>query len=419
MDRFKVFDELESNVRSYCRVFPTIFERAKGAELFDDQGRRFIDFFCGAGSVNYGHNPQAITDALIEYLRGDGILHALDAHTAAKRDFLADFRDVILAPRGLDHRVQTCGPTGTNAVEAALKLARKATGRRLIVAFSGAYHGMSMGSISVTGNGKLRASAAVSLPDTAFIPFADGPAGPFDSIALLERMIDDPSSGWELPAAVIVETVQMDGGVFVAPPEWLRRLREVTTRHGIVLICDDIQVGCGRAGRFFSFEQAAIVPDLITLSKSIGGNGLPMALLLIRPAIDLWSPGEHTGTFRGNQLAFVAAHVALDHWRDDRLQVAIGEKSRWLEGHLQDRLVRWPNLRRRGIGMAHGIDFSAAGGGQAVARVQRACFERGLIIESCGRHDEVLKLLPPLTIAPGMLEEGAEILWLAIADVLD
>lgn len=413
-DNTSIFERRESNVRLYCRSFPAVFTRAKGSVIFDSQGRRYIDFFCGAGALNYGHNNDHLKRKLLEYLEGDGIIHALDAFTEAKRTFLERLEGVVLEPRGLDYRVQFCGPTGTNAVEAALKLVRKVTGRTGLFAFSGGYHGMTLGSTSVTSGRGVRRAAGVPLANTTFIPYPDGPHGPFDSLAYMQRLLEDSCSGVDLPAAVIVESAQMDGGVYVASAEWLQALRQLTQRHGILLICDDIQVGCGRSGRFFSFERAGITPDVVTLSKSIGGYGLPMSLLLMRPQLDKWQPGEHTGTFRGNQLAFVAATAALDLWEQEGFRQELAHKSEQLGQVVREKVA--PGEQVRGLGMVYGIDLAHKGGHERARRVQELCFQRGLIIELCGREDTVLKVLPPLTTSLEELQAGCDILSTALRE---
>ena len=254
------FEQYESEVRGYCRNFPAIFSSAKGAWMTDTDGRRYLDFFCGAGVLNYGHNPDRIKQALLAYLMRDGITHTLDMYSEAKERFIDQFNEVILKPRGLHYKFQFPGPTGTNAVEAALKLARKVTGREQVVGFTNAFHGMTLGALAVTGNGFKRAGAGVPLSHTASLPF-DGYMGPdSDTLDYFEMMLNDDGSGLDMPAAVIIETVQAEGGVNVASIAWLQRLREITARHGIVLIVDDIQVGCGRTGKFFSFEEAASFP---------------------------------------------------------------------------------------------------------------------------------------------------------------
>ena len=320
------FEQYESEVRGYCRSFPAMFTSAKGAWMIDAEGRRYLDFFCGAGVLNYGHNPDRIKQALLAYLMRDGITHSLDMYTEAKQGFIERFNEVILQPRGLRYKFQFPGPTGTNAVEAALKLARKVTGREQVVGFTNAFHGMTLGALAVTGNGFKRAGAGVPLGHTASVPF-DGYLGEgTDTLDYFEALLKDEGSGMDKPAAVIVETVQAEGGVNVASIEWLQRLRRVTEEHGVLLIVDDIQVGCGRTGTFFSFEDAGIVPDIVTLSKSLSGYGLPLALVLIKPELDQWAPGEHNGTFRGQNPSFVTATAALNFWTDNTLEKQVLRK---------------------------------------------------------------------------------------------
>jgi diaminobutyrate-2-oxoglutarate transaminase len=415
-----VFETVESEVRSYCRTFPAVFRRAKGAHLYDETGRRWIDFFAGAGALNYGHNPEFIKQQLIAYLEDDGLTHGLDMYSSAKRTFLERFRDVVLAPRGLDYKVQFCGPTGANAVEAALKLARLVTGRTTVAGFTGGWHGMSAACLSVTGNREHRQSAGTPLPFTVMLPYPVGPYPMPGSLAYIESLLADSNSGLDLPAAFLLETLQSEGGIYAAPPEWLRGLRRICDRYGILMIVDDIQVGCGRTGSFFSFEEAGVVPDIVTLSKSIGGYGLPMSLVLMKPEIDRWKPAQHTGTFRGNQLAFVAAAAALDLWRDGRLEAEVARKAAVVRLYLEERLGGCDGIELRGRGLMIGIDLvQAAGGGETAKRAGRLAFERGLVIERCGRDDTVLKVMPPLTIEDDVLREGLEILVGAIRDALD
>jgi diaminobutyrate-2-oxoglutarate transaminase len=413
MTSLEIFETLESEVRSYCRSFPTVFVRAQGATLTDRGGRRYLDFFAGAGALNYGHNPPQLKGPLLEYLAGDGITHGLDMATAAKERFLLRFREVVLAPRGLTYKVQFPGPTGTNAVEAALKLARKVTGRATIAYFANGYHGMTLGALAVTGNRAKRAGAGVPLPFTVPLPF-DGDGA--DSLGELERLLGNPSGGAELPAAVILETVQAEGGVRVASTAWLRRVQELCRAHGVLLIVDDIQVGCGRTGRFFSFEEAGLEPDLVTLSKSISGYGLPMALVLLKPELDRWRPGEHNGTFRGNNLAFITGAAALSFWEEGDLTAQVEAKGRRVREGLLALARAHPDLggRVRGRGLIQGLAFDRPGVAEAVSE---AAFARGLIVETAGAWAEVLKLLPPLTIAEEELEEGLGILGEALGAV--
>jgi len=410
------FDRLESAVRSYSRIYTCIFCRARGPFLFDQDGRRYLDFLCGAGVLNYGHNNPQIKRALLSYIETDGVISSLDLHTAAKLHFLRSFHDVILEPRGLTYRVQCCGPTGTDAVEAALKLARKVTGRSGIVAFSNAYHGVSLGALAMTAGSHERGAAGVPLEFVIRMPF-EGYLGPaVDTIAVLEKMLA-PGGGIERPAAIIVETVQAEGGINVASAGWLRRLRQVADHHAIVLIADDIQVGCGRTGRFFSFERAGITPDIVCLSKAIGGIGLPFAITLIRPELDCWSPGEHVGTFRGNNLAFATAAAALDYWRTGEFEQNIERRASQMRHALDSIVEHHPEelMEVRGIGMIQGLRCREAG---LARRIIDCAFTHGLIVESAGAKKDVLKLLPPLVIEEAELDEGLSILAAAVDEAI-
>lgn len=413
----RIFEELESEVRGYIRAFPAVFDTAKGSLLFDEQGNRYIDFFAGAGTLNYGHNHPAISSALIDYLQRDGIVHALDKATVAKRDFLTKLRDTILAPRNLQYKVQFPGPTGTNAVETALKLARLVKKRSNIIAFTNGYHGLTMGSLAVTGNAFYRDESYGVRHNTDFLPF-DGYFGPdVHTIDYLRRFLADQSSGVDLPAAIIVETIQGEGGIHVASNKWLQDLERLCREFDILLIIDDIQMGNGRTGTFFSFERAGITPDMVTLSKSIGG-GLPLSLLLMRPELDQWEPGEHTGTFRGNNLAFVAATQALDFWDGTELADAVRHKGGIMEQEL-DRIVdAYPDaeMQLRGIGMVWGLEFADTNFASALSA---EAFNNGLVIETAGAESHVLKFLPPLVIEEELLREGLAIVDQTIGSLLE
>ncbi|MFE9576938.1 diaminobutyrate--2-oxoglutarate transaminase [Nocardia sp. NPDC006044] len=410
-----IFESLESNVRGYCRNWPTVFTKAKGAWIRDEDGNDFLDFFAGAGALNYGHNNDVLKQPLLDYIAGDGITHGLDMSTTAKRELLTTLRDTLFVPRGLDYKVQFPGPTGANAVEAALKLARKITGRETVVSFTNAFHGMTLGALSVTGNAAKRAGAGVPLVHAAHMPYDGYFDGTTADFQWMEKVLDDTSSGFDRPAAVIVETVQGEGGVNVARAEWLRHLAGLCAAREILLIVDDVQMGCGRTGPFFSFELAGITPDIVTLSKSIGGYGLPMALVLFKSELDQWSPGEHNGTFRGNNPAFVTASVALRHyWSDGTLQastLAKGERVARTLGELADQV---PGLSTRGRGLVQGVVFDDA---SQASKVCQVAFERGLLVETSGSTDEVVKLLPPLTITDQELDHGLGILTGAVDTV--
>ncbi|MBV1880591.1 MAG: diaminobutyrate--2-oxoglutarate transaminase [Pseudomonadales bacterium] len=405
-----VFNDYESQVRSYCRSYPVVFTKAKGSILTDEQGREYIDFFAGAGALNYGHNHDLIKDKLIEYLQSDNIIHGLDLFTSAKRSFLVALHELILKPRGYHYKTQFCGPTGTNAVEAAMKLARKNKGRTGIIAFQGGFHGMTAGALSVTGNKFNREGAGTPLNNVTFMPYPYGYMKNLNTIEYMDQVLSDPNSGVEVPAAVIVETVQAEGGVIVAPTEWLHGLRAVCDKHDMLLIVDDIQVGCGRTGDFFSFERAGIQPDMVTLSKSISGYGLPLALVLIKPELDNWLPGEHNGTFRGNQLAFVGGEAAIKIWHDENIASQVSQKMRVIENFLKKSIaVLDPRIEVRGIGMIWGVDLSQLQDESLVNDILMNCFENGLILESAGRNGQVVKFLPPLNIPMKVLEQGLEI----------
>ncbi len=405
----EIINKLESEVRGYVRNFPCVFTHASGARLTDEDGREYIDFFAGAGVMNYGHNHPDLKRALLDYLAEDRIVHSLDMATEAKARFLEKFDQVILKPRGLDYRVQFPGPTGTNAVEAALKLARKVTGRERVISFTNAFHGMTLGSLSVTGNSFKRAGAGVPLTNVSMLPFDSYlDDGKDQSLALLEAMLADEGSGMDKPAAAIIETVQAEGGVNVARMEWIKELAAILKRHDVLLIVDDIQVGCGRTGPFFSFEPSGIKPDIVCLSKSLSGFGLPLAVTLMRPDLDVWSPGEHNGTFRGHNPAFVTATAALDFWADNHLEKDTERKAATIEkrlGALVAKIALPAQLRGRGL--IQGIEFENA---EIAAECSAAAFKRGLIIETAGVDDQVLKLLPPLMIPDADLDAGLSII---------
>jgi diaminobutyrate-2-oxoglutarate transaminase len=410
-----IFDRLESSVRSYCRSFPAVFTRAQGSFIYDEADRAYLDFLSGAGALNYGHNHPRLKRALLEYLSADGVVQGLDLHTRAKREFLEDFERTILRPRGLEYRVQFPGPTGTNAVECALKLARKVTGRKDVIAFSNSFHGVTLGALAVTSDARRRAGAGVPLDHAHFTPFDGASGAGVDTLAALEEACDRLAIEDRSPAAVIVETIQGEGGVWVACEGWLRGLAEVCRRRGMLLIVDDVQMGCGRTGTFFSFERAGVAPDLVCMSKSLSGYGLPLAITLIRPDLDRWLPGEHNGTFRGNNPAFVTAREALRFWDSDALEQEILRKEILVRDFLEAMLPALLRLRPavRGRGLIFGFECGLPG---AAASVSRRAFERGLIIETCGPEAGTLKLLPSLLIDDVSLKEGLETLSSCLAE---
>ncbi|MFD1660848.1 diaminobutyrate--2-oxoglutarate transaminase [Streptomyces caeni] len=413
-----IFSDLESEVRSYSRLWPVVFDRAENSRLFSEDGRTYLDFFAGAGALNYGHSNAFLKQALLDYIVRDGVSHALDMLTVARRDFLETFQDVLLTPRGLQYKVVFPGPGGANAVEAALKLARRVTGRQSVVSFTNSFHGMTLGTLAVSGNATKRAAAGVPLTLTTAMPYDGYPGIGETGPRHLDRLLSDGGSGLDRPAAVIVETVQGEGGLRTAGAGWLRELADVCKRHEVLLIVDDVQMGCGRTGPFFSFEDAGITPDMVCLSKSIGGFGLPLALTLIRPELDVWKPGDHNGTFRGVSASFVTGAQALrSYWSDGTLEKSTRERGERIAaalGAIADDHSE-AGLEVRGRGFAAGLRFATPGAARAVCV---AAFESGLLMETSGAAADVAKLLPPLTISNDDLDEGLDIIRRCVGAVL-
>ncbi|GGX79021.1 diaminobutyrate--2-oxoglutarate transaminase [Litchfieldella qijiaojingensis] len=416
----QILERMESEVRTYSRSFPVVFTEAKGARLTAEDGKQYIDFLAGAGTLNYGHNHPKLKQALIDYLASDGIVHGLDMWTKAKRDYLETLEEVILKPRGLEYKVHLPGPTGTNAVEAAIRLARVATGRHNIVSFTNGFHGVTMGALATTGNRKFReATGGIPTQGSAFMPF-DGYLGEgVDTLDYFEKLLGDNSSGLDRPAAVILETVQGEGGINPASTEWLQRLEKLCRSYEILLIVDDIQAGCGRTGKFFSFEHAGITPDIVTNSKSLSGFGLPFAHVLMRPELDKWKPGQYNGTFRGFGLAMVTGTAALRHfWSDDTLERDVQRKGRVVEDRFQQ-LAAWLSEKgipasERGRGLMRALDV---GTGDNADKITAEAFKRGLVIETSGHDGQAVKCLCPLTISDEDLIEGLDILEASIKQV--
>lgn len=419
MNTFEQFEQHESGIRSYCRSFPVVFKQARGAELITREGKSYIDFLAGAGTLNYGHNHPVLKKALIDYLENDGLTHGLDMYSDAKERFLETFHRVILEPRGLgDHVIQFSGPTGANSVEAALKLARKVTGRSNIISFTNGFHGCTIGALAATGNQHHRGAAGVPLAEVSRMPYANYFGKDVNTIAMMDKLLSDPSSGVDKPAAVIVEVVQGEGGLNTASAEWMRKLEKLCRKHDMLLIVDDIQAGCGRTGSFFSFEDMGIKPDIITLSKSLSGFGLPFAIVLFRRELDQWEPGEHNGTFRGNNHAFVTATAALEHfWTNDEFAKSVQAKGKLIKERMQ-KIVRKhgpDSLYVKGRGMMIGINCPD---GDIAAAICREAFERGLVIETSGNHSQVVKCLCPLIISEEQIAKAMDILDAAFAKVM-
>ncbi|MBC3862417.1 diaminobutyrate--2-oxoglutarate transaminase [Undibacterium jejuense] len=417
--KFSIFEFYESKVRSYCRDFPVKIHRAKGSVIHSVENYSYIDFFSGAGALNYGHNCEPLKKKLMAYLDDDGVTHSLDFYTEAKEDFIKTFQEKILIPRNMRYKVQFTGPTGTNAVEAALKLARKVTKRTNVIAFSNAFHGMSLGSLAATSNPKKRQGAGVSLGGVTFMPYERYLGEHYDSLDFIDQMLK-PGGGIEAPAAFLIETIQGEGGLRCVSANWLQRLQALAREHGALLIIDDIQSGCGRSGRFFSFEEMDVAPDIICLSKSLSGYGLPFSMNLINPDFDIWEPGEHNGTFRGNNLAFVTAKAAVEEfWSEPVFEQALHQKIGYLHVRLEALAERTrllvPEAHFLGRGFMCGI---SVGSEDIASKISQAAFSAGLIVETCGVHGQVVKLLPALTIELDILAQGLDILETAFDQVL-
>ncbi len=413
----KAFEEYESEVRSYCRKFETVFVKSKDSKQYDEDGKEYIDFFMGAGALNYGHNNDYIKQRVVDYLMNDGVTHAMDMYTKPKREFLEYFEEKILAPRELSYKVMFPGPTGTNSIEAALKLARKVTGRQTVFAFMGCFHGMTLGALSLTTEEAARKGAGTQLGGVVHIPAPYMFPG-LDVLNYIDTLITDDHSGVEKPAAIFIETLQAEGGIHPFSTEFLKGLRELCDKHEILLVVDDVQVGCGRTGYFFSFERAGIVPDIVCLSKSIGGYGMPFALTLFKPELDIWSPGEHNGTFRGFQLSVVAAKAALELVAEKDVPGMAKAREPFIRDYLTTEMAKIsPDIEVRGLGCIWGCDFGKFPKGTVVKIIHEA-FDNGLIFETAGREDSVAKIMPQLMINDEDLKKGLEIFVNAVKTVL-
>lgn len=402
-------DKLESNVKSYCRDFPVVFAKSKMSKMYDVEGNTYLDFFCGAGALNYGHNNQYIIDKVVEYIKGDGIIHALDMYAMAKEEFMHTFEEKILKPQNMDYRIMFCAPTGSNANEAANKIVRKYTKRNNIFSLMGAFHGMTRGSLSLSGSINVKQNIGSLDNNVTFIPYPKQRYG-VDIIDYMETVLEDDHSGVEKPAAIFVECVQAEGGIYVLDKDTLIRLRKLCDKHGILLVCDEVQVGCGRTGNFFSFSESGIKPDIITLSKSIGGCGFPMSIVLVNPEIDCLNPGEHNGTFRGNQLAFVAAKAGIEYALDNSVYENVRQRESIIKDFIEKEIIKIDErIEYRGKGFIYGIDFEKVGDNISKKIVSK-CFENKLIIETAGRKSSVVKIMPALTITEDELLEGLRIL---------
>ncbi|WP_049902504.1 diaminobutyrate--2-oxoglutarate transaminase [Halococcus agarilyticus] len=429
----------ESNARTYPRELPLAISEAEGIEVVDADGNRYYDCLAGAGTLALGHNHPAVIEAMEDLLDRDRALHTLDITTPAKERFVDTLFDSLPDEFTDTARVHFCSPAGTDAVEAAAKLAKTATGNEPLLSFQGSYHGMTHGSLSLTGDRSAKADVSGLVPNVHFLPYPYDYRPPFGlggedghrAISRhIERVLDDPESGVTEPAGVFVEAVQGEGGSIPAPDTWLRRLRELTRERDVPLIVDEIQAGLGRTGELYAFEHAGIVPDVVTLSKAVGG-GLPLSVMLYDEEVLDWESGAHVGTFRGNQLAMAAGRATIEHIVENDLAAhatAMGERFMEHFAAIDERFAAVGDVRGRGLMLGLELvdptaDPDSAGSHPTdpdlAARVRRETFDRGLIVELGGRASATVRLLPPLIVTPEEVDEIASILTDAFAAAID
>ncbi|TJZ41617.1 aminotransferase class III-fold pyridoxal phosphate-dependent enzyme [Streptomyces piniterrae] len=416
----------ESAARTYARSLPIVPVRARGLTIEGADGRRYLDCLSGAGTLALGHNHPVVLEAIRTVLDSGAPLHILDLATPVKDAFTTELFATLPGKLAENARVQFCGPAGTDAVEAAFKLVRTATGRDGLMAFSGAYHGMTADALAASGGARHSGVTRLPYPYDYRCPFGTGgERGAELAARWTENLLDDEKSGVPRPAGMILEPVQGEGGVIPAPDDWLRRMREITAARRIPLIVDEVQTGVGRTGTFWAVEHSGIVPDVIVLSKAIGGS-LPLAVIVYHEELDAWRPGAHAGTFRGNQLAMAAGRATLAYVRENGLAQRAGELGARMLARLSGLATAHDCIGDvRGRGLMLGLelvdpeaDADATGARPAApalaAAVQRACLDRGLIVELGGRHAAVVRLLPPLTIT----DEQADAVLDRLADAI-
>ncbi|MFJ7196213.1 MULTISPECIES: diaminobutyrate--2-oxoglutarate transaminase family protein [unclassified Streptomyces] len=401
----------ESAARTYARSLPIVPVRARGLTIEGADGRRYLDCLSGAGTLALGHNHPVVLEAIKKVIDSGAPLHVLDLATPVKDAFTTELF-ATLPPRFADNaRIQFCGPAGTDAVEAAFKLVRGATGRSGLLAFTGAYHGMTEGALAASGGAEDVRVTRLPFPRDYRCPFGvGGERGAELAARWTESLLDDPKAGTPAPAGMILEPVQGEGGVNPAPDGWMRRMRAITEARSVPLIADEVQTGVGRTGAFWAVEHSGIVPDVMVLSKAIGGS-LPLAVIVYRSELDTWQPGAHAGTFRGNQLAMAAGTATLAYVRENCLAERAAILGARMLARLQALATDHPAIGDvRGRGLMIGIELvdpeaTAPGDGPEpppapalAAAVQQECLRRGLIVELGGRHSTVVRLLPPLTL---------------------
>lgn len=430
-------EETESNARSYPRKFPFSLVKAKGVWLEDVEGNRYLDFLCGAGTLALGHNDPEVNQSMIEMLQNDRPLHTLDLMTPVKDTFVHTLLSLLPAGMQGNVKVQFCSPSGTDATDAAIKLCKTATGRSSVVAFHGAYHGMGHGAMALTGNLAAKSKVAALMPDVHFMPYPysyrcpfglGGEAGTKACCEYFERMLKDPESGITRPAAVILEPIQGEGGVIPAPVEFLQTVRRVTKELGIPMIVDEIQCGVGRSGKFFAFEYAGIEPDVILVSKAIGGTQ-PMSVVIYNKSLDQWQPGAHAGTFRGNQLAMRAGTVVMNRVSQPEFLAEVIEKGEMMRSRIEALKQKVSIIGDvRGKGLMLGCEFvdpkgekdslgALPGSGEIAARIQNECFKNRLVMEKGGRHGAVMRCLCALNVSKEEVNQMLEIFEKVVIEV--
>ncbi|MDP4097196.1 diaminobutyrate--2-oxoglutarate transaminase [Paenibacillus sp. P96] len=425
----KIQNEKESNAKSYPRHFPLVISKAKGMIVTDVEGRRYYDCLSGAGTLALGHNHQVVIRAIEDVLDEQIPLHTLDLATPLKIEFMQEIFSILPEKLKDTTKIQFCGPTGADGVEAAIKLVKNATKGKSILAFQGGYHGSTQATMSMSGNLSKKQHLQSLLPDVHFLPFPYEYRCPFGigrgetariSAKYIENLLDDCESGIAAPCGMILETVQGEGGSIPADIEWLKEMRRITAERGIPLIIDEVQTGIGRTGKMFSFEHAGIIPDVIICSKAIGGS-LPMSVLIYKEELDQWNPGAHIGTFRGNQLGMATGLATLKYLKNNRVLENVEQRSEQFFAYLHSLQAKYEEIGDvRGRGLMIGVEMVNTSAskdqlghyppsGQLAACVQERCFKNGLIIEVGGRHSAVMRFLPPLTITE---HEATEVLYI-------
>jgi diaminobutyrate-2-oxoglutarate transaminase len=424
----------ESNARSYPRRIPIAIQKAQGITITDVDGNEYIDCLAGAGTLALGHNHPVIIAAIQAALASELPLHTLDLTTPIKDQFVEELFAGLPPAFARNARIQFCGPTGADATEAAIKLVKTATGNRSMISFHGGYHGMTNGALSLTGNLNAKRSVPGLMPDVHFFPYPysyrcpfglGGELGERTSSHYIESILDDPESGIVAPAGMILEVVQGEGGVIPAPDRWLQEIRQITRDRQIPLIIDEIQSGFGRTGKLFAFEHSGIVPDVLLLSKAIGGS-LPLSVVLYHQDLDQWGPGAHAGTFRGNQLAMAAGIASLRYTQEQDLVThaqVMGERLLTHLRQIQQDLPWLGDVRGRGLMVgvemvdptkpANSRDIHPQSS-EVARKVQAECFRRGLIIELGGRYGSVVRFLPPLIVTGEQIDLICEIFQAAV-----